>query len=69
MDVSSAGVKEGLIKALKVVGWIAASGAVTALISYTATLNTTETAIVYAIVNPLLVFIKTWLDSKCPIKK
>ncbi len=69
MDVSFYGVKEGLVKALKVVGWVAASGAVTALISYSATLNTTETAVVYAIVNPLLVFLKTWLETKSPIKK
>lgn len=69
MDFTSAGLKEGLVKALKVVGWVAASGAVTALISYTATLNTAETAAVYAIVNPLLVFLKTWLETKSPIKK
>lgn len=69
MDFTSAGLKEGLVKALKVVGWVAASGAVTALISYSATLNTTETAVVYAIVNPLLVFLKTWLETNSPIKK
>ena len=69
MDFTSAGLKEGLVKALKVVGWVAASGAVTALISYSATLNTTETAVVYAVVNPLLVFLKTWLETNSPIKK
>jgi len=65
-DYSPAGLKEGLIKALKVAGYIALSGAIAALIDYIKPLTTGELGAVYGIVNLILVFAKEWLLTRKP---
>lgn len=70
MDFSKYGLKEGVINFLKVLGYVAVSAIITYLIGYVAQFQNDSTyAIVYVIVNPVLAFLKTWLETKAPKKK
>lgn len=67
MDFGLKGLKEGFLKALKVLLWIAVSGAITAIIGYVAQFqNDTTYGVVYLIVNPVLMWLKTWVETKTP---
>jgi hypothetical protein len=68
MDFSSAGLKAGLLKAGKVLIYIAVSGAITALINYITPLTSGEFGTIYAVINLILVFLQKWLGTHEPIK-
>lgn len=70
MDFSKYGLKEGVINFLKVIGYIASSAIITYLIGEVANFQNDATyAYVYVIVNPILAFLKTWLETKVPKKR
>lgn len=68
MYFNRAGLLEGLIKALKVIGYVAAAGAITALIDYLSsmTLDPSNYVLVafVGLVNALLAFLLRWLSIK-----
>lgn len=70
MDFSSAGWKDGVLRALKVAGWVALSGAVSALIAYLGSLHVDPSQItavaIVGLLNAILAGLKDWLDTKRP---
>lgn len=60
------GIKEGAIKMLIVAGYIALSGAITALISWSTDMQATggQWAIIWSVVNMLLAGLQKWLSTK-----
>lgn len=62
--MSKAGLKEAVIKAVKVIGYIAVSGAITALINHFKPLESGEHGVVFTAVNAGLAFLQKWLATK-----
>jgi len=68
MYFNRAGLWEGLIKALRVISYVAAAGAITAIIEWLSSINIDPSnyilVAVVGLVNALLVFIVKWLSTK-----
>jgi len=70
MDFSKYGIKEGAIKAVKIIGYVAASGAIVAIAQTFSggQIDLKKFLIVAAVgaVNALLGFLQTWLSAHQP---
>lgn len=68
MDFSLYGAKDGVFKALKVIGYVGVSAAVTAIGSYLGgiTPSTPEYVALLAIINALWSGLEKWLSTKAP---
>jgi hypothetical protein len=64
MDFTKAGLKEGFKRAIKVIFYVALSGAITSLIAYFKPMETSEYGIVFALVNSFLAGAEKWVTTK-----
>jgi hypothetical protein len=63
MNFSKAGLKEAVVKAVKVIAYVAVSGAITSLINYFKPMEADEYGIVFTAINSGLAFLQKWLST------